>query len=81
MLDTLGKVLRTGELEVPGVDAVRELSTFVLDDMGRPGAEIGCKDDRVISMGIAVQMMREHRHAMDNPLPEYQPVDEESLTG
>lgn len=79
MLDELGRLVRERAIEVPSRDALREMVTFVLWPDGKPAAEEGCHDDRVIALAIAVQMMREHRHAAMNPTPEYE--IEDSLTG
>ena len=62
MLDELGAVLRAGQLEVPSKDVVREMVTFVVWEDGKPQAEEGCHDDRVIALAIANQMARDHRH-------------------
>jgi len=54
--------------------------TFVLWPDGKPAAEEGCHDDRVIALAIAWQMKRDHRHVLDSPVPTYQ-IDPDSLTG
>ena len=62
MLDELAMLVRKAELDVPARDIVREMVTFVTWPDGKPMAEEGCHDDRVIAFAIAVQMAREHRH-------------------
>jgi phage terminase large subunit len=81
MLDELGRAVREDGLELPGKDLVREMTTFVVWPNGKPMAEEGCHDDRVIALAIAWQMAtREHFHgSMRLPPPSY--VDTESQTG
>lgn len=74
MLDEVGMLVRQGKLEVPSKDVVREMVTFVVWEDGKPAAEEGCHDDRVIALGVAVQMAREHRHTRDSPIPEFVPA-------
>lgn len=62
MLDELGALVRLGTLQIPAKDVVREMVTFVTWPDGKPMAEEGCHDDRVIALAIANQMAREHRH-------------------
>lgn len=80
MLDELARMVRQDQIQVPSKDIVRELITFVVWDNGKPMAEEGCHDDRVIALAIAVQMAREHRHGWQGDSPTlYVPKDE--LTG
>jgi len=60
MLDELGAVVRGDELGIRHALSVGELLTFVRDDAGRPAAQEGAHDDRVISLAIAVQLARHH---------------------
>ncbi len=62
MLDEFGMLVRQGRIEIPSKDLVREMVTFVVWEDGKPAAEEGTHDDRVIATGIAIQMAREHRH-------------------
>lgn len=62
MLDELGMLVRQGQLSVPSKDIVREMVTFITWEDGKPAAEEGCHDDRVIALAIANQMARDHRH-------------------
>lgn len=80
MLDDLAVLVRSGRIDIPSKDIVREMVTFVTWPNGKPMAEEGCHDDRVIALAIALQMKREHRHAIDAPVPTYK-IDEDSLTG
>lgn len=81
MLDELAYFVRQeGAIEIPSKDLVREMITFVVWPDGKPAGEEGCHDDRVIALAIAVQMAREHRHALAGPMPTYE-INEESMTG
>jgi hypothetical protein len=75
MLDEVARLIRQSELEVPSKDIVREMVTFVVWEDGKPQAEEGCHDDRVIALAIAVQMAREHRHATSTLVPSWEPSD------
>jgi hypothetical protein len=71
MLDALAEGVRNATIEIPSADTVKEAFTFVRGDEGRPEAQEGTHDDRVISLAIAHQMLRYHRHgAPRRDLPE-----------
>lgn len=77
MLDKLAQHLREGTITVPCEQTVREMRTFVRGDDGKPEAQEGCHDDRVISLGIALEMAD---RAYDEPgrrweVPEYVVAD------
>jgi hypothetical protein len=61
MLDELSAGFREGIIAVPNADTIRECYTFVRDDAGRPAAQEGTHDDRVISAALALQMARYSR--------------------
>jgi hypothetical protein len=70
LLDSLGELIRKELIEIPDKDTVRELTTFVFNDVGKPEAAEGTHDDRVISLALAALMgEREHRHASITPPP------------
>jgi len=82
MLDELAKAIRMGVLEIPSKDVVREMVTFVTWPNGKPMAEEGCHDDRVMALGIAWQMAtREHRHGRNLPPQEFDPGDDSTGMG
>ena len=62
MLDEFGMLLRQGKIEIPSKDLVREMVTFVVWEDGKPAAEEGTHDDRVIATAIAIQAGRNHKH-------------------
>jgi len=74
MLDGLAEALRTGDIRIPCAATLREMATFVWvnrgsSQAGRPEAQEGCHDDRVISLAIAREMGRRHHHASHEELP------------
>ena len=58
MLDRFAELLRSGpeRLEIPCAETIKECFTFVLGEDGKPQAQEGTHDDRVISLAIAIQM-------------------------
>jgi hypothetical protein len=78
MLDALAASLREGTLQINSPNTVREMHTFVRNDLGFPEAQEGCKDDRVISMAIALEMTRWHTHDPVGEVPEW--VGAETVT-
>lgn len=71
MLDTLERLLRERGVGVFSLRLVRELATFVRDDLGRPAARSGHNDDLVVAMAIActvaVDMPRQLRKLRQVP--------------
>lgn len=49
MLDALNQALRTDALECSDIELLNECFTFIYDDVGKPVAEEGAYDDRVIT--------------------------------
>jgi hypothetical protein len=78
MLDDVAMLVRQNALDAPSRHLVRELVTFVVWPDGKPAAEEGCHDDRVIALGIAVQMAREHRHTTDSPITTWEPGEDQT---
>lgn len=56
VLDALREVANTGEYDCPDPEVWREMMVFVYGKDGKPQADIGCHDDRVISRAVAVWM-------------------------
>jgi hypothetical protein len=76
MLDELARLVRDESWIDPSKDGVREMVTFITWPDGKPAADEGTHDDRVIARAIAAQMIREHRHSIDAPLPTYELADD-----
>lgn len=60
MLDELAYEVREQMLGIPSADHVREMFSFVRGEDGKPEAQEGTHDDRVISLAITLQMLKEH---------------------
>jgi len=75
MLDECGMLLRQGKAQIPSKDLVREMVTFVVWEDGKPAAEEGTHDDRVIATSIAIQMGRNHRHTHTGTLDMWERAD------
>ena len=56
MLDELAENVRELWLVIYSEGLVHEMLTFVRDEKGKPAAQEGCFDDRVLAAAIAVQM-------------------------
>jgi hypothetical protein len=65
MLDEFSQALREETVSMPDPDTLSECLTFVLDEAGKPQAEEGCHDDRVIAAAIALQM--QHAEVLHRP--------------
>lgn len=61
MLDELARCIREETVDILCPDSVREMLTFVRNVDGKPEAQEGCHDDRVISLAIALQLAS-HAH-------------------
>jgi hypothetical protein len=75
MLDTLAALVRQGTLELASTDTIREMFSFVRGDDGKPEAQEGTHDDRVISLAIAMQMSLHHHDTPSAELPELEVFD------
>lgn len=62
MLDELSEAVREGTILIYSPDTIREMFTFVLDEDGKPGAQEGAHDDRVISLAITLQVAQTLDH-------------------
>jgi len=61
MLDALDVALRERTIQCYDADTIRECFTFVRGPDGKPQAQEGCHDDRVIALAGALQMARYDR--------------------
>ena len=87
--DTKSKPLMVGEfvravreesVEINSKELLEEMGTYVLGDDGSVNAEIGCHDDRVIAIMIALQVRKKHlATGSDSPLETFVPAN--STTG
>ena len=79
MLDDLAALVRSGGIQINSADTIREMFTFVRGDDGRPAAQEGTHDDRVIALAITAQMVNHHRMPMTGEMPK--PVVSDTPTG
>ena len=62
LLDEVGKSFHSGDVTAVTPGMLAELKTFVLNENGKAGAMNGCHDDRVMSYGICLMMIRHNPH-------------------
>lgn len=62
VLDHYAALVREGTSGIRSPETVREMRTFVLDDAGKPQAQEGAHDDRVLSYALALEAERWHTH-------------------
>jgi hypothetical protein len=83
MLDELEELVRTGGIEINSADTIREMRTFVRGggkvedgkpDDGKPAAQVGCHDDRVMGLAITCQMRAYHSDGQAPPMPAPEPI-------
>src|SRR5919108_678128 len=60
MLDELAAAVRQGRIGIASADTVREMTTFVRGQDGKPEAQEGTHDDRVLDLGITWQLAQHH---------------------
>jgi hypothetical protein len=65
VLDQFAQAMREGWIDIPDRDLVRECFTFVRGKDGKPQAQEGCHDDRVIAAAGAWQLALIHRPRPD----------------
>lgn len=77
MLDDLARLVRDRELLTFDSRFLKECMAFKRNDRGKPEAEKGSHDDRVIAMAIANQMAQIHHYEEDeeDDVPENEPLD------
>ena len=66
MLDELAAAVRQGRIGIASADTVREMTTFVRGQDGKPEAQEGTHDDRVLDLGITWQLAQ-HHHSDQTP--------------
>jgi hypothetical protein len=75
LLDSLAETVRKAKIVVPDSSTIREMTTFVIWEDGKPAGEEGCHDDRVIALGLAHKCQSEHRHISTKPLRQWEAAD------
>lgn len=62
LLDELAEAVRNESIAIPDLQTIGEMYTFVRNEEGRPEAQEGAHDDRVISLGITLQVAQTLDH-------------------
>ena len=60
MLDEFSAEIRAKTVKIPDADTIRECFTFIRGESGKPEAQEGCHDDRVIAAAGCLQVARHH---------------------
>ena len=55
LVDEIALEVREKLIEIPDIETIAEMGTFVINAKGKAEAQHGCKDDRVIALGLALQ--------------------------
>ena len=55
LVDAMCSVVREKNIDIPDDQTIDEMSTFIIDKKGKAQAQAGVKDDRVFSLGLAIQ--------------------------
>lgn len=55
LVDEIAKAVREDAVEIPDIETIAEMGTFIINPKGKAEAQHGCKDDRVIALGLCLQ--------------------------
>lgn len=55
LVDEVARSIREDAVEVPDINTLDEMGTFIINPKGRAEAQSGCADDRVIALGLCLQ--------------------------
>lgn len=55
LVDAISVAVRDEVIDIADKDIVDELGTFIINEKGKAEAQSGCKDDRVMALGLALQ--------------------------
>lgn len=76
MLDDLAALIRSESIDINCLETIKEMTTFVIADDGKPEAQEECHDDRVMSIAIAIQVARSVAHqSTEEPMAEIEILD------
>jgi len=80
ILDALREAVHEGDYDCPDVTVWAEMMTFVYGANGKPQADIGCHDDRVISRAVAVWLWQTERGLRRGRSVQRRPSHEQPLS-
>jgi len=55
LVDGIAKAVRDMATRIPDRGTLDEMGTFIINEKGKAQAQAGCKDDRVMALGLAIQ--------------------------
>lgn len=55
LVDEIARCVRDGCIDIPDIETIAEMGTFIINAKGKAEAQHGCRDDRVIALGLALQ--------------------------
>lgn len=73
LVDEIARCVRDGCIDIPDIETIAEMGTFVINAKGKAEAQHGCRDDRVIALGLALQ--GHIRCPIHEPKKKKEPVD------
>jgi len=78
LVDEIGRSIREDSLDIPDAETIAEMGTFIINAKGKAEAQHGCKDDRVIALGLCLQgHIRCPQHEAPRPVDtELGPINE-----
>lgn len=56
MIDKMAEFIRKRLIGMPDMELINECLTYIIDDKGGTNAQVGCHDDTVMSLAIALQL-------------------------
>lgn len=77
MISDMAKAINEGAIIIRSSVALDEFSTYVIGEDGTANAELGCHDDKVIAMMIALQVRKRFYQSGNSSqlaMPEYRPA-------
>ncbi len=55
LVDEIARSIREDAIEIPDMETLSEMGTFIINPKGKAEAQHGCADDRVIALGLCLQ--------------------------
>lgn len=55
LVDEIARSVREKAMDIPDMDTLSEMGTFIINPKGKAEAQSGCADDRVIALGLCLQ--------------------------
>lgn len=55
LVDEIARAVREDALDIPDIETLAEMGSFIINAKGKAEAQHGCNDDRVIGLGLCLQ--------------------------